>query len=82
MGFCPVKYLDKKKGSATCKGTRGTASNAIFSFGIPASTSFSPVTTSQAENPIFAVNKTAASNLQKREKIFHSLQSTMIFVNC
>lgn len=63
-------YRDKKSGKVTCRGTRGTASNAIFSFGIPASTNLRPVTTSQAENPTLAVNKMAANNLNKK-KIVH-----------
>ena len=52
MGRGPVVYLLINNGNSICMGTMGTPSKASFSFGIPASMSFSPVTESAAANPI------------------------------
>lgn len=52
IGLGPTVYFEIANGSNICKGIIGTAIRANFSFGIPASTSFKPVTASQAENPI------------------------------
>lgn len=53
IGLGPTVYFEIANGSNICKGIIGTAIRANFSFGIPASTNFKPVTASQAENPIY-----------------------------
>lgn len=64
MGLGPAVYLEITNGKIICSGIMGTAINANFSFGIPPSMSFKPVTASQAENPIcggrLAVNEEVA----------------------
>ena len=52
IGWGPDVYFDINSGRIICTGIKGTAIIAIFSFGIPASINFNPVTASEAENPI------------------------------
>lgn len=55
IGRGPEVYLDTTQDKIICIGINGTAIKVNFSFGTPASTSFSPVTASQAENPIYTI---------------------------
>lgn len=79
IGLGPTVYFEIANGSNICKGIIGTAIRANFSFGIPASTNFKPVTASQAENPI--CNWYKQIKISKKFKLYYIYYLLTLAVN-